>query len=278
MYRDIMLAVTGTPADEAALAAAVAFARAQDARLLVAIALHLPLAATAYGLTPVAFEGSYTSLREDAQGRRQRLLQRLGHEDVAHEVVLTESELHAEQQLLALQARYADLVFVAAPGAAHPESARLHATFAALATGSGRPVVAVPREGGARMPPRRIVVGWSPTPEASRAVHDALPLLRGAEHVDVVLVEPVTGELAHGQEPGADIATHLARHGVRVEASIGTHARGTVGSHLLVSAREQDADLIVAGAYGHSRAREWAFGGTTRELLERSHAPVLFAH
>lgn len=278
MYRDIMLATTDTPADEAALGAAVAFARAYDARLLVAMALHLPITATAYGMSPIVVEESYTGLRESAQARRQRLVDRLLREDVAFEVELTETEVFAEQQILAVRARYADLVFMPAPRPADSESPRLHAIFAALATSSGRPVVVVPRGAEVRFPPRRVVVGWSPTPEASRAVHDALPLLRSAETVHVVLVEPVTGELAHGEEPGADIAAHLARHGVRVQATVGKQARGTVGTHLLVSAREDRADLIVAGAYGHSRAREWAFGGTTRELLDRCHVPVLFAH
>lgn len=278
MYRDVTFVVTDTPSDENALEAAVAFCRAHDARLRVSIVLHLPIVATAYGLTPVVIDESYSGLREAAQGLQAKLRKKLEAAGVAFEVTLLETQLYSAKQIQAALARYADIVFVAAPGTPHSDSGVLHGIFATLLNGGGRPAIAVSRDARFHFPAKVVVVGWSPTPEASRAVHDALPLLRAAERVDVVVVEPETGEQLHGQEPGADIAAHLARHGVKVSASPARFARGTVGTHLLVSAEESRADLVVAGAYGHSRAREWAFGGTTRELLDRSSVPVLFSH
>lgn len=278
MFREIFLALTDTPSDEPALRAAVAFAKAYESRLRVAFALHLPSLVDAYGLTPVEVDEGFVELRKAARERVERLKAQLAGEEIASDVRFAESRLYSSKQVLALQARYADLVFVAAPGPFHSESAVLHGMFATLAKSSGRPVIAVPRDAYVHFPPRTVVVGWSPTPEAARAVHDALPILRSAERVDVVLVEPESGELGHGEEPGADIAAHLAHHGVKVDADVSRRTRGTVGVHLLRSAIEQKADLIVAGAYGHSRAREWAFGGATRELLDQGQVPVLFAH
>lgn len=219
----------------------------------------------------------YADLREAAKSHRERLQRRLEQSQVKGEVVLTETQSHSAKQILAVLARYADVVMIAAPGSFHADSARLHSTFGTLAASAGRPVIAVSREARLQFPARRIVVGWSPTPEASRAVHDALPLLQHAQHVDIVLVEPETGELSNGSEPGAAIAAHLARHGVPVNVQPRPRSFGAVGTQLLLAAEEGGADLIVAGAYGHSRAREWAFGGTTRELLERSRVPVLFS-
>jgi nucleotide-binding universal stress UspA family protein len=128
-------------------------------------------------------------------------------------------------------------------------------------------------------PASHAVVAWQPTRESTRALHDALPLLRAARTVDVVTVDPVIGESRHGEEPGADIAAHLARHGL--EANVVVHARRpqeTVAAALLRHAAESGAQLLVAGGYGHSRLREWAIGGTTRELLRTARTPVLFSH
>lgn len=279
MYRDVMFAITDTASDEPALDAAIAFAKAHGARLRVAMVQHLPLVATGYGLTPVVIDESYTPLRDAMKTRHAQLQARLKKDsELESEVTLTETPFYSSKQVLAAQARYADVVLVPAPGPMNSDSAQLHGVFATLAKSAGRPVITIPRDAQVRFPPRRVVVGWSATPEAARAVHDALPLLKGAQSVDIVLVEPEMSELRHGGEPGADIGAHLARHGITVNAKVDQNARGTVGFDLLVTAREAGADLIVVGAYGHSRAREWAFGGTTRELLDRAHIPVLFAH
>ena len=107
---------------------------------------------------------------------------------------------------------------------------------------------------------------------------DALPLLRHAEAVDVVVVAPEPDEKGYGQDPGADIAAHLARHGLRVEVIAKPRMNFSTAYAVLEHARTVGAGLLVAGDYGRSRFREFLLGGATRELLQGTHLPVLFSH
>ena len=169
-------------------------------------------------------------------------------------------------------ARSADLVVLGQPDAAEEPGAALldDAIFF-----SGRPVLVVPYAGSFSAIGRRVLVGWKPGREASRAVHDALPLLAGAELVTVLSVNPGGGP---EDLPGAAIGRHLARHGIAAEAR-GTEAAGLAeGDALLNAAADLGADLLVVGAYGHSRLREIVLGGVTRTLLDRMTVPVLFSH
>lgn len=109
-------------------------------------------------------------------------------------------------------------------------------------------------------------------------MHDALPLLKKATRVEVAVFEtPDDVDIAHGQQPGADIGLWLARHGVNIEVKY-LPTRVGAGEALLSHAADIGADLIVAGGYGHSRWRETALGGVTRTLLGSSPVPVLLSH
>jgi nucleotide-binding universal stress UspA family protein len=121
------------------------------------------------------------------------------------------------------------------------------------------------------------VAGWDGSLQALRALTAALPLLRAADTVKLALVNPNTLSELHGEQPGADMALYLARHGVQVEVVV-EHTGSTTGTALLDLARDCGAGLVVCGAYGHSRYREWVLGGVTRELLARCRVPLLIAH
>ena len=124
----------------------------------------------------------------------------------------------------------------------------------------------------------RIAIAWRPGANAARAVHDALPLLRQASVVDVLCVDPVPSETGHGDDPGADIARHLARHGLPVTVHVVAGSGDEPGEALLRRVRELGADLLVMGGYSRSRLREWVFGGTTRHVLGHATLPVLLSH
>ena len=125
---------------------------------------------------------------------------------------------------------------------------------------------------------RRIMVAWNASREAARAVNDALPLLKGAEEVKILALTAQGGIGAHGDLPGADIAGHLARHGVRADAEHGVVRDIEVGPALLSAAADFGADLLVMGSYGRARMRELILGGVSREILRTMTVPVLMSH
>jgi nucleotide-binding universal stress UspA family protein len=138
---------------------------------------------------------------------------------------------------------------------------------------SGRPVIAVP-PGHAAFAGRRIIVAWDGSAQAARAANDAMPLLRAADAVEIVSV----GNAAEIRDsvPGAEFAPHLARHGVNV---IVNHlpVSGSIGDTLRSQAGLFRADMIVMGAYRHSRARQFFFGGVTRSLLRSCPVPLFLS-
>ncbi|MDP4003321.1 universal stress protein [Methylobacterium sp. NEAU K] len=139
---------------------------------------------------------------------------------------------------------------------------------------SGRPVIAVPPGQGA-FAARRIIVAWDGSAQAARAANDAMPFLRAAEAVEIVSVAD-EGEI-DVFVPGAEFAPHLARHGVTVTVN-DLPATDGVANLLRTQAGLFRADMIVMGAYRHSQAREFLFGGVTRSLLKSSPTPLFVAH
>jgi nucleotide-binding universal stress UspA family protein len=174
-----------------------------------------------------------------------------------------------------VHAHYADLALVARPDPAG-ETASPPGLVESLVLTSGRPIIILP-PGGTVSPMRRILVGWNARREAIRAVADALPLLVKAALVEVLVIDYERHPADHGQEPGADIARHLARHGVRVEVRRLSSGGEDVGHLLLSEAAAFAADLVVMGAYGHSHLSEWVFGSVTRAVLHEAGLPVLMS-
>jgi len=176
-----------------------------------------------------------------------------------------------------LSARYSDLVIAGQRERDAEDDAGLAPEFVdELVLSCGRPVLFVPYAGRFPDTGKRVLVAWNASSEAARAVADALPLLARAESVNVVVFE--TGRAGdHGEEPGADAALYLARHGVRATVSKYGSRDADIGSQMLSLAADVGADLIVMGAYGHSRMRELMLGGATRTILESMTAPVLMS-
>jgi nucleotide-binding universal stress UspA family protein len=180
---------------------------------------------------------------------------------------------------LVLQARYADLLVLSQsdPELTGPDLLRQLPEH--LALHGGRPVLLVPYAGRYTHIDQHALVAWDGGRAALRAITDALPLLRKTKRVTLAVFNAQTQGGAHGEQPGADIALYLARHGVRVEVTQQATPGGLdIGNALLSLAADIGADLLVMGAYGHQRWREIVLGGVTRRILQSMTLPVLMAH
>lgn len=178
---------------------------------------------------------------------------------------------------VAAQARAADLV-VASLGRRDGGSAYSVAAPGALVLQTGRPVLAVPPQA-TGLHAAKVLIAWKDTRESRRAAHDALPFLKGAAEVLLTEVVESPAAVAASEARLADVAAHLSRHGVKSRASVAVEETDSAAAEQLLDlAARQGAELIVAGAYGHTRLQEWVFGGFTRALLAQSAIAVLFSH
>lgn len=176
---------------------------------------------------------------------------------------------------LARMARSADLII--AGGAPLDGAVSLRAADTAdLIMTCGRPVLVAPPNGG-ELRAKRVVVAWKDGREARRAVADAMPFLKHAEEV-VVMATCDAQDLEDAEAATAAVARHLTSHGVTARASARIAPADRVCTELNIEAQARGADLIVAGAYGHSRMREWMLGGVTHTLLHKPERFVLFSH
>jgi len=273
---DILVHLDASPRARIRLDLAVALARQHRAHLtaLHVIDVALPVMAMGDGggavIAELMEQMRQTALKAGAQ------LQAAFQEAIRREGIMGEWRQveGSAAELVALHGRYADLLVL---GQDDPESDHAGLLEAVLFD-SGRPVLAIPFAGTFPQIGRRVLVGWNASREASRAVHDALPLLAKAESACVFLANPKRGLGAHGEEPGADIARHLARHGLKVEVAKAVADDVADSALLLNHASDIGADLLVMGAYGHSRLREFILGGVTRSLLREMTVPVLLSH
>ncbi|HEU0199507.1 MAG TPA: universal stress protein [Burkholderiaceae bacterium] len=174
-----------------------------------------------------------------------------------------------------LHARYADLVIINQTDP-HAEDATHFADSVLLSL--SRPALLVPYAGELKSLGRRALIAWNASRESARAVTDALPLLQRAERVRVLTIDGRPSAEGHGESPGADTALFLARHGVKAEAEQTVSGGVDVGNVILSRAADEAADLIVMGAYSHTRAREIVLGGATRTILSSMTVPVLMSH
>lgn len=171
-------------------------------------------------------------------------------------------------------ARTADLVIARQPADADDAPAT---DFESLLFEGGRPVLMIGGETGMSAPAKRVLIGWDGSREAARAVHDALPLLKAAEDVQILVVDPDKLADIDNTLPGAQLAAGLDRHGVRVSVeTVGSGTR-TTAEVIAAQVKAANADLLVMGAYGHPRVREWLFGGVTRSIMNKVQVPTLLS-
>jgi nucleotide-binding universal stress UspA family protein len=282
-YKDLLVHLDASPRSASRLAIAADLARRFEAHLTGLAVIDLPPPDVFYGF-PSAFldvqraedviERIRAARLEELSGIEASFRDTLARNGIAGEWRMMEGPA---DEVVSLHARYADLVVIGQP---NPDETRGRAMDISARTvmGSGRPLLVVPFAGEFADLGQHALVGWNGSREAARAVNDALPLLKVAKKITVLAINPRKGIGGDGDAPAADIALHLARHGVKAEAAHTVAGEIGEGDALLSYAADIGADLLVCGMYGRSPLRERAFGGVTRSLLTEMTVPVLMSH
>jgi nucleotide-binding universal stress UspA family protein len=276
-FKTVFLAV-GAEQDDSELDRAVAICRGLGAHLSVLVlGIAPPPPASPYGVVSNdIWAGEIREGQAEAQARAEKVGAKLAGEGLSANVESQYIDRGTVATLAARFARYSDLTLIT-PQAEGFELMQTWVMNGALFE-SGRPILLLPK-GETRFPAARtVMIAWDASVEASKAVRDAIELMKAADAVHAVLIDPVPSFEGHGPEPGADLATYLGRHGIEPTIHRLPREGRETGEMLRRTATDLGADLIVMGGFGHSRLRQRIFGGTTTSMMKGTQAPVLMAH
>lgn len=272
--KDILVHIDNTEACQSRLNAAIQLAQQHRAHLTGLFVIS-PVIMPGY----VAVEVPIANL--EAHERAQKELAEDAHTHFIEEASKhgIECEWRCEEgdflNIIHHNARYADLIIL---GQSNPEDAYFNNDFLPedIILKCGRPVMITPYIGIPETLNNNIMVAWNGSRESIRAVNDAIPLLQAANRVTVVSITEHAG--GHNNLNDSDIVRHLIRHDINAHAIAINQGDLSIGNALLSYAADENFDLLVMGAYGHSRLREWILGGATRQLLDETTLPVLLSH
>jgi nucleotide-binding universal stress UspA family protein len=274
MIRNILLQLDRDDRNAERTALAVALAQRHEAHLTGLFA-HLGLPAVypwGEGLFAREVLQRHEETTDEAAGKlRAEFEQRAGAARVSHEWRMEEEE--GMQSILATYARYADVAVVSQTARSALEDGPGSRLAEEVVLASGAPTIIVPDVGKFDKAIDRAVIAWNGSRESSRAVRDALPILQAVEKVVLFGVHSDQDDL-----PGSEIARYLARHGIKVDDWHTIADDTDVGDAILNAVADYTADLLVMGAYGHARLREFVFGGATRHVLRHMTSPTLLVH
>lgn len=281
MFKTLLTVVTDAARAKATITAAARLALAHDAHLdILALGVDRTQLGYSYiGTGAIVLQASLDRSEQDAREIEAACKAALVEQDptLRWSMESVVAQLGSLSDLVAQRARFADLVVLPRPYDKDLGSEAEAVIEAALFEGQA-PVIVVPKTGvGQADAPRRIVLAWNQSAEAMTATRRALPLLQQADVVVITVIDPPN----HGAErsdPGGLLCQMLVRHGVKAEVSVLAKALPRVSDILARQVRDQAADLLVMGAYSHSRFREAILGGATRDLLEQAEVPVFLAH
>jgi nucleotide-binding universal stress UspA family protein len=277
MIKDIVVNLPVGGAADVATPFAVSIA-AELAAHLTGIAFRcepvIPAMVDMYGIPPAIIASQRAEIEEAAKTAVADFEEAVSRAAVSGQAHIVDAPVDGAPGMLASIARRFDLSVLAQPQPGEPALARLFVEAALFE--SGRPVLIVPYIQTAGLKLERVLVGWDGSRNAARAIGDAMPLLVQAKATEIVMV---AGEPAKSDElPGAEIAHHLARHGIKVEVERIPATDVDIASTILSHAADVSADFLVMGGYGHSRMREFMLGGATRGILGSMTIPTLMSH
>ena len=277
--KDILAIVLDAELDEPAIAMAQHLATAGDAHLSGVFLTALPDEPLAYEPTVVA--GVWAELlnraRGQAQAERAKVEARFAASGRPYEFRTVEALGRDLGRIAAVHARYSDLVVMARPREERASDIRLDMIEGVLFH-AGRPAMVAPPDWTERPLGKTIAIAWDASREATRALAEARPFLAHCDSATVLTVDAKPKAFGHGEQPGLNIAAHLTRRGVTVTVKNLESGDRPIARTLMEEADAIGADLMVMGAYAHSRLREMVFGGATRDLLETAKIPLLMAH
>ena len=275
MIKDIVVNL-GLGANDPAGNYAVSVAEAFGSHLLgIAFSYEPVIPGTVMGgIPPEIIESQRTESDKKARAAIARFEQATKRAGISAETRTISASISGAADQLGRIGRRFDLVIVGQPG--RKDSLPDEVIDEGVLFESGRPVIFVPfiQKGGVTLD--RIMVCWDGSRAAARAIADAMPFLKKAKQVEIVIISDKPGK--KDEVPGADLGQHLARHGLKVDVKRITSPDIDVPSTILSHAADSSADMIVMGGYGHSRLREFVLGGATRGLLEAMTVPVLMSH
>lgn len=277
-YRTLATILTDLAGEEATLDAAVATAAENDAHLdVICIGIDRTQPAAYFtGTDAFPIQDALEEARREAERLEAEVRERLSRSDVRTEVIAAAVPSGGLGALVAEQTQFADLIILPRPYGEGREREHIAVVEASLFS-AGNPVVVLPPGMRDAVRPRTAVLAWNDSAEALKAIRAALPFLRRCERTWIAIVDPPP-HAPDRSDPGGALAQMLSRHDVRVEVSVLARQVPRISDILCRFAGDCQADMIVMGAYGHSRFREAILGGATRNMLEQARIPVLMAH
>jgi nucleotide-binding universal stress UspA family protein len=274
MYKDILVQIDNAKSCESRRQAAVALAEKFGAHVTGLYVIE-PVQLPAYAEVAIGadlLEQSHREYERQAEEASKAFRSAMDRAGVAN-------EFRIEEGLTSLKTiehgHYSDLLVLSQANEDDPNDIS-GGLVDEVVLGVGRPVLVVPYVGMRDTIGKKVLLAWNGSRESVRALHDAMPILQAAEKVVVMSVNPKESEDQH--IAGADISLHLARHDVNTVVNSTVSREIEIGDTLLSRASDEGVDLIVMGAYGHSRFRELVLGGATRHLLQHMTVPVMMSH
>lgn len=277
-YKSIATFISSETEADIALPAAIAFAQRQDAHLTVCtMGIDMVPAGGFYmGASPMLVTEALGRAQQTAEALEARVTARLRGESLRWATEPAIAPFGGLASLVGLRARFADLVIQARPYGRGAIAAQEAALEAALFEGQAAVLVA-PEHGFGPNFGKRVVLAWNQSNEALAAARRALPLLKAADLVSVVIIDPPPHS-PERSDPGGMLTQWLVRHGVRAEVAVLARTLPRVSDVLVRHMTDSDSSLLVMGAYGHSRLREAILGGATRNVLQNAEQAVFLAH
>lgn len=228
------------------------------------------------GASAMLIQDNLAQVRENTEALEAEVRQVLASNVLPWSSTAVATQSVTLNHVVAYRSRFADLVILPRPygeGRGHDSEAVIESAM----FDGGVPVLVLPDDVSLEQSPSNAVIAWNESSESLRAIRAAMPFLQAADTVSIAIIDPPQ----HGPErsdPGGALSQMLARHGIRAEVSVLAKTMPRVADILNRHANDKNADLIVMGAYGHSRFRESILGGATRHMLEIAAVPVLMAH